>query len=82
MKLNDQFFNRRDQQPPGKNPFRFFQVSCWKCGSLRVILIAKLNYENGEIAVVQRIPSRKNHCCAPPKIGSRFEAINTRDADE
>jgi hypothetical protein len=81
MKLNEQFFNRQNQRPSGKNPFRFFKVSCWRCGSLRVILVAKLNYENGEIAVVQRIPSRKSHCCEPPKNGSRCDAMDTGDVD-
>jgi hypothetical protein len=77
MKLNDHFFDRRNKPLPDDSPFRCFNVRCLKCGSLRLILISELNYESGEIAVIHRIASRKNHCCDRSKNFPPREAMDS-----
>jgi hypothetical protein len=55
------FMRREDYQPrqsPAGSPFRQFDVTCLKCGSYDLRLVAQMDEEAGEMAVVLVC----NHC--------------------
>ncbi|MEI9863846.1 MAG: hypothetical protein WDN00_04705 [Limisphaerales bacterium] len=63
MKLNTDFPTVNVAVKPKINRLQSFNVRCEKCNSLRVILIAELNPESGELHLIHSIGSRKNYCC-------------------
>jgi hypothetical protein len=67
-----------DGNPPALakvGPFQRFNVRCFKCGALRVILIGELNEESGEFTIMHSVSSRKTYCCELPF--QEFEKINS-----
>lgn len=49
------FMRREDYQPrktPSDSPFRNFDVTCLRCGSYQLRLVAQLDEESGEMSVV------------------------------
>ena len=54
------FMRREDYQPPKTNansPFRRFNVSCLKCGSVKLRVIGEFDSETGDMAAYLFCPS-------------------------